>query len=96
MQGFKVALLVIVALLLLVFMADRTREPEQMKALAERLDSTKIELERLRNEQKRSIEAQESLVKTMERLSFPWTPCAAASNKESSQPRPALLLHPNH
>ena len=69
MQGFKVALLVVIALLLLVTMVDRSREPKQMEELAKRLDSTRVELERLRSDQKRLADDQESLVETMDRLS---------------------------
>ena len=59
MQGFKVALLVLIAILLLWTMVDRSREPQQMKALADRLDSTQVELERLRAAQKRTADSQE-------------------------------------
>ncbi len=69
MQGFKVALLVIIAIFLLVIIVDRSREPQQMKALVDQLNSTQVELERLRSNQKRISDGQEDLTQTMDRLS---------------------------
>ena len=93
MQGFKVALLVVIALLLLVTMVDRSREPKQMESWPNALIApgssssacavTKNAWQTIKNHSSKPWIAS----------AFPSTHSAAALNKASSSAKAADRSH---
>lgn len=69
MQIFKVVMLVIVALLLLVQLLDRSRETLQLAELHDTLEQSQIEFQRLRSDQRQMVAGQQELSESMRALS---------------------------